>query len=38
VPKTGLLTTARTSSAEKGKMIVEEVVEEYLKVIERRFK
>jgi len=38
VPKTGLLTTARTSSAEKGKLIVDEVVEEYLKVIERRFK
>lgn len=36
VPKTGLLHTARSSSLEKGKLLVENIVDNYVKIIRER--
>lgn len=36
VPKTGLLTTARTSSKEKGALLVQDIVDHYLDIIRER--
>lgn len=37
VTKTGLLTTARTSSEEKGKILANEIKGEYVKILKERF-
>lgn len=37
VTETGLLTTARTSTAEKGEMLAEDITEHYVNILEKRF-
>lgn len=37
VTETGLLTTARTSTAEKGKLLAEDITEHYVNILEKRF-
>jgi len=37
VTETGLLTTARTSTEEKGKLLAEDIVDAYVKIFEERF-
>ena len=38
VPKTGLLATARTSSPEKGKLLAEDIANNYSKIVQANFK
>lgn len=37
VTETGLLTTARTSTEEKGKLLAEDITEAYVKILNERF-
>lgn len=37
VTKTGLLTTARTSTGEKGKLLADDITEAYVKILKERF-
>lgn len=38
VPKTGLLATARSSSAEKGKWLAEDIAEKYAAIVRKELK